>query len=185
MKKLEYDRVAEDKRVRNEDKWSKAYYVLLDAKAKWNEEINKQIEEGLKKWDESEVRLKENKQKALQELNQYLSISQEQYVSHLNGLQGTILSSADTIGSIVSNIAWYQDQIDKENRKSSPNTGLIGTYQQEINKWTTLRNQFRQYVAAVQNKIHDEDITRKQRRFRGFGRQRKFFGSVSLQLGRI
>ncbi|EQA61353.1 hypothetical protein LEP1GSC062_1962 [Leptospira alexanderi serovar Manhao 3 str. L 60] len=158
VKKLEYDRVAEDKRVRNEDKWSKAYYVLLDAKAKWNEEINKQIEEGLKKWDESEVRLKENKQKALQELNQYLSISQEQYVAHLNGLQGTILSSADTIGSIVSNIAWYQDQIDKENRKSSPNTGLINTYQQEINKWTTLRTQFRQYVAAVQNKIHDEDI---------------------------
>ncbi|QDK27835.1 hypothetical protein [Leptospira weilii] len=158
VKKLEYDRVAEDKRVRNEDKWSKAYYVLLDAKAKWNEEINKQIEEGLKKWDESEVRLKENKQKALQELNQYLSISQEQYVAHLNGLQGTILSSADTIGSIVSNIAWYQDQIDKENRKSSPNSGLINTYQQEINKWTALRTQFRQYVAAVQNKIHDEDI---------------------------
>ncbi|UPY78805.1 hypothetical protein FH581_008080 [Leptospira weilii] len=158
VKKLEYDRVAEDKRVRNEDKWSKAYYVLLDAKAKWNEEINKQIEEGLKKWDESEVRLKENKQKALQELNQYLSISQEQYVSHLNGLQGTILSSADTIGSIVSNIAWYQDQIDKENRKSSPNSGLINTYQQEINKWTALRTQFRQYVASVQNKIHDEDI---------------------------
>lgn len=158
VKKLEYDRVAEDKRVRNEDKWSRAYYVLLDAKAKWNEEINKQIEEGLKKWDESEVRLKENKQKALQELNQYLSISQEQYVSHLNGLQGTILSSADTIGSIVSNIAWYQDQIDKENRKTSPNTNLIGTYQQEINKWSTLRNQFRQYVASVQNKIHDEDI---------------------------
>ncbi|WP_420865393.1 hypothetical protein, partial [Leptospira alstonii] len=147
VKKLEYDRVAEDKRVRNEDKWSKAYYVLLDAKAKWNEEINKQIEEGLKKWDESEVRLKENKQKALQELNQYLSISQEQYVAHLNGLQGTILSSADTIGSIVSNIAWYQDQIDKENNKPSPNAGLINTYQQEINKWTTLRTQFRQYVA--------------------------------------
>lgn len=91
-------------------------------------------------------------------MNQYLSISQEQYVSHLNGLQGTILSSADTIGSIVSNIAWYQDQIDKENRKSSPNSGLINTYQQEINKWTALRTQFRQYVAAVQNKIHDEDI---------------------------
>ncbi|WP_246057370.1 hypothetical protein [Leptospira gomenensis] len=158
VKKLEYDRQAEDKRVRNEDKWSKAYYALLEAKAKWTQEIDKQIQDGLKKWDESELKLKQNKEKALQELNQYLSVSQEQYVAHLSGMQGTILSSADTISSIVSNIAWYQDQIDKENKKSPPDAALINTYTIERNKWSALQTQFRQYVASVQNKIHDEDI---------------------------
>nr|WP_100764726.1 hypothetical protein [Leptospira ellisii]PJZ93984.1 hypothetical protein CH379_05010 [Leptospira ellisii] len=158
VKKLEYDRQAEDKRIRNEDKWSKAYYALLDAKAKWTQDIDKQIQDGLKKWDESELKLKQNKEKALQELNQYLSVSQEQYVAHLSGMQGTILSSADTISSIVSNIAWYQDQIDKENKKSSPDAALINTYTVERNKWSTLQSQFRQYVASVQNKIHDEDV---------------------------
>ncbi len=168
VQKLKYDREVQKNRQAGETAWSEAYSKLMKEREVWRDKINKDIQEGLKAWDTSEIALKENKQKAMEQLNQYMASTQDQWKSHVSGMQNVLVTSADTIETIAKNKKWFEEKIAWFNGKLSDARettaskdsyrNQLAIYNQEYNYWINMESKFRTIIANSQDSIHNNDI---------------------------
>ncbi|MCB1178320.1 MAG: hypothetical protein KDK36_12115, partial [Leptospiraceae bacterium] len=110
---------------------------------------------------------KENKDKALEELNRYMESSKNQWYSHVSGMQNVLVSSADSIETIVSNKEWFQKKVNwfnariadpKETGDKTQYASLRDTYQGELNYWINMEGKYRQMITNSQDFIHNTDV---------------------------